>query len=58
MREHYNNLNRIQAQDNKSNLQTETGYSYFLKYLYNRLLKVNCKSEILRAIVFRYASNI
>ncbi len=55
MRKHYNNLNKIQAQDSKSNLQTETGYSNFLKHPYNQLLKVSYKSGILMTTVFRYA---
>lgn len=58
MREHYNNLQKIQAQDSKSNLQTETRYSDFSKYPYDQLLKVSCKSGNLRTIVCIYAPNI
>ncbi len=58
MREHYNNLSKIQAQDNKSKSQTETRYSYFLIYLRNQLLKISCKSGIMRPTVFMYMLNI
>jgi hypothetical protein len=58
MREHYNNLSKIQTQDSKSKSQIETGYKYFLRYLYNQLLKASCKSGILRLTVFRYGLKI
>lgn len=54
MREHYNNLSKIQAQVSKSESQIETGYRYFLRYLYNQLLKASGKFGILRLAVSRY----
>ncbi len=54
MREHYNNLNKIQAQDNKSYLQTEKGSIYFYINLHNYLLKVGNINGDLRCISFKY----
>lgn len=58
MREHYNNLQKIQAQDSKSNLQTERRYSDFSKYPYSQFFEVSYKPGVLRAIVRVYVPNI
>jgi len=54
MRAHYNNLQKIQAQDSKSNLQTVTRYSEKSEYPYNHFFKISYKPGILRAIMCVY----
>lgn len=56
MREHYNNLQKIQAQDNKSNSQTEIEHNHFLKHLYNCLMIESFKIGALRIIAFKYVA--
>lgn len=58
MREHYNNLNRIQAQDNKSKSQTEIENNYFLKNLYNQSIILRLKIGALRILVYKYMAII
>lgn len=58
MREHYNNLNKIQAQDNKSKSQTEIENNYFFKNLYNQSIIFRLKIGALRILVFKYMAII
>ncbi|SDF26495.1 hypothetical protein SAMN04487992_11021 [Cellulophaga baltica] len=52
MREHSNNLSKIQTQNNKSESKTKITYGYFLKYLYSQPLKVSYRYKILRLTIF------
>lgn len=58
MREHYNNLQKIQAQDNKSKSQTEIEHNHFLTHLYNYLMNVSFKIGALRIIALKYVAII
>lgn len=58
MREHYNNLRKIQAQDNKSNSQTEIENDSFLKHLYNQSINLSLKIEALRIFEYNYMAII
>ncbi len=58
MIEHYNNLRKIQAQDNKSNSQTEIENNSFLKHLYNEPIKLSLTVGALRILVYKYMAII
>ncbi len=60
MREHYNNLSKIQEQDNKSKSKSKTKieYNYSVKFFYNSYLMSSCESGVLKKNVFIYILNI